>query len=313
MTDEFLRTINKEPAINPKVANEIKPIYEQMYHCLGYDTYKTILKVFEKYCLFGKTFTNYTMEYSQFCSLFTQNNLYESTLTKEVMEVIYNKVKKNTENKNVTFAEFMEILNEVGKVLYSWEPDNLQRVKYLIMNNLSRLPCIAQTDKDRKNERYYYYLGTKSVQNTIRQYLRPLFSWFQKYYNDQYITITVDIFIKMCLEKQIIPVFLSGKEIVELVNFVHSFRKMLAPTNIIDFSTFIETVCMLSLKGYEKYLEENNSAIKGQGSSSTIDKEGHKEQSSSGSIQKTTRANKEKKRKSMEERLTLFLNYITKK
>ena len=48
-----------------------------------------MLRLYEKYCLFGKSFTNYKMDYSQLVEMFLQNKFYEITLPKCDIEVIF--------------------------------------------------------------------------------------------------------------------------------------------------------------------------------------------------------------------------------
>jgi hypothetical protein len=66
---------------------------EKIYINLGHEMYTKIIRVFEKYCLFGKTNTNFNMDYSQFNTFMSQNLIYDDFLTKSATDVIFNKVK----------------------------------------------------------------------------------------------------------------------------------------------------------------------------------------------------------------------------
>ena len=66
---------------------------ETLYCHLGHEVYTKIMSLFEKYCFFGRTFTNFNMDYTQFNNLFTQNNIYDEVLTKSQSDVIFNKVR----------------------------------------------------------------------------------------------------------------------------------------------------------------------------------------------------------------------------
>ncbi len=52
-----------------------------------------LIRIFEKYCFFGKTNTNFLMDFSQFSNFMSQNNLYDKSITKVNSELIFNKVK----------------------------------------------------------------------------------------------------------------------------------------------------------------------------------------------------------------------------
>ena len=257
--EEFLGKVTE---VNPSTLYQDAPTlkyletYEKLYHCLGHDSYTNILKIFEKYCLFGKTYTKYTMEYSQFCSLFIQNNLYETTLPKSDMEVIYNRVKKNTDEKNVTFNEFVTILDEIAKHLYPWETNQMNRIKYLIGNKLANLPCIEKTEEDKKRDRWYYLLETDEIKPIFKENVFLLYSWFSKHCDDCKKILDIETFINMVHDKKIIPIFLSNKEVVGIVNYVRYHRKNLAPTNFMDFYIFCDAISILSLHACSKYLEE---------------------------------------------------------
>ena len=50
---------------------------EAFYSNVGHDYYTKILKIFEKYCQYGKINSSFGMDYSQFSTFMIQNNLYD--------------------------------------------------------------------------------------------------------------------------------------------------------------------------------------------------------------------------------------------
>jgi hypothetical protein len=66
---------------------------ENLYTKLGHQIYTMLIKIYERYCFFGKTHTNFMMDFSQFSNLMAQNDLYDENITKTNSEMIFNKVK----------------------------------------------------------------------------------------------------------------------------------------------------------------------------------------------------------------------------
>ena len=77
---------------------------ENYYNNLGHDYYTKILKIFEKYCHFGKVNSSFGMDYSQFSTFMTQNNMYDGmSVNKTDSELIFNKVKGQNKCKIIYF------------------------------------------------------------------------------------------------------------------------------------------------------------------------------------------------------------------
>ena len=227
---------------------------EKIYNILGHETYLKMLRLYEKYCLFGKSFTNYKMDYSQLVEMFLQNKFYEITLPKCDIEVIFKKIKMSRgENKEVNFEDFLYIFIEIAKYLYEWEDNEYIRVKYLINNNLD-LSCLKKTLKDKKFERWYYLLETREIRNVIKKYLDKLYSIFNKYARDT-CYIKIENFINICQEMSLIPIFQSTKEMVEIVSNTNYKKLFMNPTTEINFITFVEVICIASLFSYDQYFE----------------------------------------------------------
>ena len=227
---------------------------EKIYNVLGHETYLKMLRLYEKYCLFGKSFTNYKMDYSQLVEMFLQNKFYEITLPKCDIEVIFKKIKMSRgENKEVNFEDFLYIFIEIAKYLYEWEENEYIRVKYLINNNLD-LSCLKKTLKDKKYERWYYLLETREIRNVIKKYLNKLYSIFNKYARDT-CYVKIEKFINICQEMSLIPIFQSTKEMIEIVSNTNYKKLFMNPTTEINFITFVEVICIASLFSYDQYFE----------------------------------------------------------
>ena len=252
VVDEYYKKNN----IIIKEINEKYENYEKIYNSLGHETYNRILRLFEKYCYYGRTFTNYKMEYSQFVAMHIDNNLYELTLPKSDIEVIYNKIKNNIgENKDVSFEDFFFILQEISKHLYEWEDDSNMRLKYLINNNYVGLPALIISNNDKKLQRWFYLLNTKELKNVVKKYIGRIYSLFLKYCDNRK-KLSIQNFIKIVQDKKLVPVFLSSKEVIYILNYIKYQRKQLVPKGELDFLLFIESICIASLKSFDKYLEE---------------------------------------------------------
>ena len=89
--------ITKKPINSPKNndANikKTEELLETFYNNLGHYYFTKILKIFEKYCYFGKINTSFEMDFSQFVTFMTQNSMYDKTLDKTYCELIFNKIK----------------------------------------------------------------------------------------------------------------------------------------------------------------------------------------------------------------------------
>lgn len=307
LVDEYYKKNNiiiKE--INEKYLN-----YEKIYNSLGHETYNKILRLFEKYCFYGRTFTNYKMEYSQFVAMHIENNLYELTLPKGDIEIIYNKIKKNQgENKDVSFEDFIYILQEISKHLYEWEEDPIMRLKYLINNNYINLPALIITNNDKKLQRWFYILTTKEIKNVLKKYIGRIYALFLRYCDTRK-KVSIQNFIKIVQDKKIVPVFLSSKEIISIMNYIKYQRKQLVPKGDCDFLLFIETICIASLKSFDKYLEEGGETDVG--NKENNDDENQQLRKIIINASMIDKEEKDKKYIDNDERLEIFINSILQK
>lgn len=98
-----ISTISKAGSFSPiknRPQTSIKESYdflENIYTKLGHEVYSKFLYIFEKYCLYGKTHTNFNLDFQQFKHFTSKNEIYNELLTKNQGELIFNRVKK--ENK----------------------------------------------------------------------------------------------------------------------------------------------------------------------------------------------------------------------
>lgn len=97
----------KKPINSPKNNENLKKTEEMLeafYSNVGHDYYTKILKIFEKYCQYGKISSSFGMDYSQFSTFMIQNNLYDhKNLDKTNSELIFNKIKGQNKSKIESF------------------------------------------------------------------------------------------------------------------------------------------------------------------------------------------------------------------
>lgn len=88
--------IKSKPINCPKNNDDTRiriDLLESFYTNLGHDYYTKILKIFEKYCFYGKLNTSFEMDFSQFTTFLQQNKMYDSNIDKTSSELIFNKIK----------------------------------------------------------------------------------------------------------------------------------------------------------------------------------------------------------------------------
>ena len=83
--------------------NNLISALEKIYSNLGHEIYTRLIKIYEKYCFFGKTNTNFNLDYSQFSKFMVQNEIYDKYLTKTETDIIFNKVKSIHKCKNIFY------------------------------------------------------------------------------------------------------------------------------------------------------------------------------------------------------------------
>lgn len=92
----FNEKSNKKPINSPKNNDNLKKseeMLEAFYANVGHDYYTKILKMFEKYSQYGKVNSSFNMDYTQFSTFMTQNQMYDKNIEKTYSELIFNKIK----------------------------------------------------------------------------------------------------------------------------------------------------------------------------------------------------------------------------
>lgn len=258
---------------SPKHTNKPKPInspknyedkrsedlLESFYSNLGHEYYTKILKIFEKYCFFGKVNTNFEMDFSQFSTFMKQNGMYDSNLEEQSCALIFNKIKGS--NKLINFEDFIKIIIEFARKEFEWEKDHFKAFKYFINRRINHFPCLEPTFEEKNLERFYFFLEYDDYQQEIKKLLPCLKRCFTKYkHSDLRISecISSDGFIKMCKDLTIVPVFMSSKEVVDVINYVKYHKKTLFPTGNISFCSFCEVLCLIAFQSFDKYSQEEH-------------------------------------------------------
>ena len=229
------------------------------YNNLGHDYYTKILKVFEKYCHYGKVNQSVGMDYSQFSTFMQQNNMYdEKNINKISSELVFNKIK--AQNKLIDFEDFIKIVIEFSRKEFPWEKDSFRTFKYFFNRRINHLPCLERTYEEKNMERFFFFLEYDDYQQQIKKYLIPLKRNFIKYKNsDLRINecISTEGFIKMSKDLTIIPVFMSAKEILGVVNYVKYHKKSLFSTGNINFCSYVEVLCLIAFQSFDKYTQDD--------------------------------------------------------
>lgn len=198
--------------------------FEVYYKLLGHEVYTKLLTVFEKFCFYGKTFTNFTMDYSQFVSFLVKNDILNKQLTKTQAELVFNKVRKNSKCKlkltlAIRFQEFFSLLAEFGKLYYPWEKDELKCLNYFVSRHLRTLPSFQKGSEEKLLERWYFFLEAPEFCGEVRKHLLNLHRLFLRHKERDLklgeTTCTAN-FLKMCKELKVVPVFQSAKEIISV-------------------------------------------------------------------------------------------------
>ena len=105
----------------------------------------------------------------------------------------------------------------MSKLVYNWETNPVRTLNYFINKFLINIPCLQKNEEEKNMERFYFFLENEEFQKEIKNHLSYLYKIFLKNkVKDLKVGDYTDttIFLKMCKELEIIPVFLSAKEII---------------------------------------------------------------------------------------------------
>lgn len=161
----------------------------------------------------------------------------------------------------INFEDFIKILTEFARKEFSWEKDHFRAFKYFINKRINHFTCLERTYQEKNMERFFFFLEYEDYQVEIKKFFPVLKRTYLKYkHADLRIAdcISSDGFIKMCKEVTIIPVFMSSKEVLDIVNYVKYHKKSLFPTGNISFCSFCEVLCLIAFQSFDKYSQEEH-------------------------------------------------------
>jgi hypothetical protein len=108
-SNSILSTISNAGSISPSKqrstvpSKEVCNMLENFYSKLGHEIYSKLMNIFERYCLYGKTHTNFNLDFQQFSHFTSQNGIYNESISRTQGEFIFNKVRKENKCKKITF------------------------------------------------------------------------------------------------------------------------------------------------------------------------------------------------------------------
>ncbi len=148
---------------------------------------------------------------------------------------------------------------QFSQVIFPWEQDEMKSFAYFTEQYISNIPCLVKSLDQKNLERWYFILESKDFGSEIKKHLSRLYKVFQKYkMKDLKLSecINTEDFLKMSKDCGIVPVLLTSKETIRIINFVKYRKKSLFPTNNFDFCSFVEAVCLIALQSLDKYLQD---------------------------------------------------------
>jgi hypothetical protein len=110
----------------------------------------------------------------------------------------------------------------MSRLIYNWETNPILSLTYFINKFIINISCLQKTEEERNMERFYFFLEDEEFKREIKKHLSYLYKIFLKYkVRDLKVGDFTDTtnFLKMCKDVEIIPVFLSVKEIM-FVNLI---------------------------------------------------------------------------------------------
>jgi hypothetical protein len=201
---------------------------DNLYSSLGHEVYTKLINIFEKYCFYGKTYTNFNMDYSQFSNFMTQNSVYDKIITKKQSDLIFNKIRNNNKcilfltfktNIAISFEDFIIILMELSKLVFPWEKNYLKSFSYFVNKYIVNIPCLAKSKEEKNMERWYFFLESDEFVREVKKHLHFMHKTFSKFkVKDLKVSECIDTtsFLKLCKDMCIVPVFLTAKEIISV-------------------------------------------------------------------------------------------------
>lgn len=152
------------------------------------------------------------------------------------------------------------MLLEFSKLIFYWEKKPLNSLRYFISKFILNIQCLAKTEEDKVLDRWYFLFQFGDLSKVVKKHLAYLYKNFQAFkVKDLRLGECMDAlnFISFAKDFSVIPVFLSAKETINIINSVRYNKKSLFPNNFFDFCSFVEIVCLIAFTSYDKFNQEN--------------------------------------------------------
>lgn len=110
---------------------------------------------------------------------------------------------------------------EFARVEFPWEKSSFKGLKYFVNKRVNNFPCLQKTIEDKNIDRFYFFLEYEDYKREVKKFLPVLYKNFLKYKEPDLRVkdcISTEGFIKMCKDFTIVPVFQSGKEILNVLS-----------------------------------------------------------------------------------------------
>lgn len=108
----------------------------------------------------------------------------------------------------------------MSRLTFNWETNPIRSLTYFINKYIVNISCLQKTEEERNMERFYYFLENEEFKKEIKKHFSYLYKIFLKYkVKDLKVGDFTDTtnFLKMSKDLEIIPVFLSAKEIILVI------------------------------------------------------------------------------------------------
>ena len=167
-----------------------------------------------------------------------QNEIYDKFLTKTETDIIFNKVKSIHKCKKyfiikfnlkyflkllaICFEDFLMILIEFSKIVYPWEQNYMKSLSYFVNKYTLNIQCLKKTPEENIMERWYSFLENDEFSAEVKKHLSNFYKTFKKYkVKDLKVSECINIteFLKMGKDLNLIPVFLSTKDVINVSDY----------------------------------------------------------------------------------------------
>ena len=114
------------------------------------------------------------------------------------------------------------ILIEFSKIVYPWEKNYMKGLSYFVNKLTLNIQCLNKSPEENIMERWYSFLENDELSTEVKKHLSNYYKTFKKYrVKDLKVSECINIaeFLKMGKDLNIIPVFLSTKEVINVSNY----------------------------------------------------------------------------------------------